>query len=121
MKLGAARATGIEVDPEVEPIASANVARNGVADRVICLTGDAAALAPLLAPADLILSNILRSVNETLLPLILSSLDRGGTAIFAGMERPERPLFLAALDGAGFVIVDEATDGEWWGVAARAA
>ena len=121
VKLGAARATGIEVDPEVEPIAAANVARNGVEDRVSCLTGDAATLAPLLAPADLILSNILRSVNETLLPLIRGCLDREGIAIFAGMEGSERLLFLAALESAGLAVVDEATDGEWWGVAARAA
>lgn len=121
VKLGAARATGIEIDPDVEPIAGANVARNGVADRVTCLTGDAAALAPLLAPADLILSNILRSVNETLLPLIRSALAHDGVAIFAGMECPERPLFVAALERAGFVPIDEATDGDWWGVAARAA
>lgn len=119
-KLGASRATGIEVDPEVEPIATANVRRNDVADRVMCLTGDAAALTPLLAPADLILSNILRSVNETLLSVIRTSLAPGGVAIFAGMEQPERPLFLAALVRAGFAVVDEATDGDWWGVAARA-
>ena len=120
VKLGAARATGIELDPDVEPIAVANIARNGVEDRVSCLTGDAAALAPLLAPADLILSNILRAVNEMLLPFILSSLERGGTAIFAGMERSERGSFLAALARAGFLAADEASDGEWWGVAARA-
>jgi ribosomal protein L11 methyltransferase len=119
-KLGAVRATGIELDAEVEPIAAANIARNGVEERVACLTGDAAALAPLLAPADFILSNILRSVNETLLPVILRSLAPGGMVIFAGMERPERSLFLASLAGAGFVVVDEATDGDWWGVAARA-
>ena len=120
VKLGASRATGIEVDPEVEAIAAANVARNGVQARVTCLTGDAAALAPLLAPADVILSNILRNVNETLLPAIRSALAPEGLAIFAGMERPERPLFLSALARAGFLVADEATDGEWWGVAARA-
>ncbi len=119
VKLGAARATGIEVDPEVEPIAAANAARNGVENQVRFVTGDAAALTLLLAPADLILSNILRSVNETLLPLIRRSLERGGIAIFAGMEQPERPLFIAALARAGFVVVEEATDGAWWGVAAR--
>lgn len=121
VKLGAARATGIELDPEVEPIAAANVARNGVEDRVACLTGDVAVLAPLLAPADVILSNILRSINETLLPLIRRSLAREGVAIFSGMERTDRSGFLAALAEAGFAAIDEATDGEWWGVAARAA
>jgi ribosomal protein L11 methyltransferase len=120
VKLGASRATGIEVDPEVEEIAAANVARNRVSRSVTCLTGDAAALTPLLAPADIILSNILRNVNETLLPLIRAALAPEGLAIFAGMERPERPLFLAALAGQGFAVVEEATDGEWWGVAARA-
>lgn len=119
-KLGAARATGIEVDPEVEDIAAANVARNQVQDRVTCLTGDAATLTALLAPADIILSNILRHMNETLLPLIHTALAPGGLAIFAGMEQPERPLFLSALERAGFAVADEATDGEWWGVAARA-
>jgi ribosomal protein L11 methyltransferase len=119
VKLGAARATAVELDPEVEPIALANIARNGVAGRVVALTGDAAALCPLLAPAELIVSNILRSVNITLLPVIRRSLVPGGTAIFAGMESGEREPFLAALAGAGFAPRDEIIDEAWWGVAAR--
>jgi ribosomal protein L11 methylase PrmA len=89
-----------------------------VTDRVRFITGDAGALAPLLGPADLVLSNILRSVNLTLLPAIRSSLRPGGLAIFAGMERAERELFLPAL-GQGFDPVDEAVDDGWWAVAAR--
>lgn len=120
VKLGASRATGVEIDPDVEPIARANAVRNRVDHRVAFVTGDAAAIAPLLAPVELLLSNILRSVNLALLPSIRGSLASGGLAIFAGMEIAERPLFLPALADAGFTPVDEAIDQSWWAVAARA-
>jgi ribosomal protein L11 methyltransferase len=118
VRLGAVRATGIEVDEEVEPIARGNAIRNGVVDRVTFITGDATALAPLLGPVELLLSNILRSVNVALLPAIRQSLLPGGIAIFAGMELPEREEFLPALRAAGFTVIDEAVDDAWWGVAA---
>ena len=118
-RLGAARATGIDLDAEAEPIARANAERNGVADRVSFLTGDAATLAPLLGPVELLLSNILRSLNEALLPAVRACLAPGGCAIFAGMEAVERDRFLAALEGAGFTVVDEAADDGWWGVGTR--
>jgi ribosomal protein L11 methyltransferase len=119
-KLGAARATGIDLDPEAEPIARGNAERNGVAERVRFLTGDAAVLAPLLGPVELLLSNILRSLNQHLLPIVRASLAAGGCAVFAGMEQFEREQFLAALEAAGYSVSDEATDELWWGVAARA-
>jgi ribosomal protein L11 methyltransferase len=119
-KLGAARATGLEIDEEAEPIALANAERNGVSDRVRFVTGEAAGLAPLLGPADLVVSNILRSVNLSLLPAIIRALRPGGLAIFSGMEVAERAAFAPALDPAGFTIVDDAVDAGWWAVAARA-
>lgn len=119
VKLGAARATGIDSDPEAEPIAQANAERNGVAGRVGFVTGDAGMLVPLLAPAELILSNILRAQNEALLPAVRAALAPGGRAVFAGMEQVERAAFLAVLEPAGFHAFDEAVDAPWWGVAAR--
>jgi len=89
------------------------------ADRVAFVTGDAATLAPLLGPVELVLSNILRAANAELLPSLAAALAPGGAAIFAGMERDERELFLTALSAAGFTWFDEAADGAWWGVAAR--
>ena len=117
--LGAARATGVEVDDDANDIARVNASRNGVGTAVQFLTGDAADLAPLLGPADLLLSNILRNVNTLLLPAIVRALAPGGLAIFSGMELPEAPLFRPALDSAGFAVVDEVTDAGWWAVAAR--
>ena len=119
VKLGAAKALGIEVDEEAVPVAEQNAALNGVADRVGYLTGEAGILAPLAGPADLVVSNILRHVNETLLDPIARSLRSGGVAIFAGMEEPEAPLFGPALEAARFVAFDEVRDEGWWSVAAR--
>lgn len=118
-RLGAARATGIEVDAEANPVADRNAAQNAVADTCRFLEGDAAELAPLLGPVDLLLSNILRTVNLTLLPAIKAALLPGGLAIFSGMEEPEAALFRPELAAAGFEVVDEQVDGAWWAVAAR--
>jgi ribosomal protein L11 methyltransferase len=119
VKLGAARAVGIEQDAEANLVAARNAARNGVADAVEFLDGDAADLAPLLGPADFVLSNILRIVNIAILPEIAKALRPGGIAVFSGMEAAEAPLFVPPLEAAGFAVEDELTDSGWWGVAAR--
>jgi len=118
-KLGAARAVGIENDPEANVVAARNASRNGVKDVVEFLDGDADDLAPLLGPADLVLSNILRSANAALLPSVTRALIPGGRAIFSGMEVAEAPLFLPVLESAGFAVLADRTDTGWWGVAAR--
>ncbi len=117
--LGASRATGVELDAEANQVAVRNAERNRVTDRVRFLEGDAADLAPLLGPCELVTSNILRSVNVRLLPPILAALAPQGIAIFAGMEAVEGPSFRPVLAGAGFTVLDEALDAEWWAVAAR--
>ena len=119
IKLGAARAIGIEVDPEANEVAVRNAACNGVADRTEFLEGDATALAPLVGPADLLLSNILRATNTALLPVIIRALRPGGLAIFSGMEHSESEEFRRTLSAAGFTVVQEALDSGWWGVAAQ--
>jgi ribosomal protein L11 methyltransferase len=119
VKLGAARAIGIEHDPEANEVAVRNVRRNGVADRVELLDGDAGVLGPLVGPVDLLLSNILRTVNAALLPAIRSSLGPRGIAIFSGMEQAEADDFRTELAGKGFTVAEEVVDAGWWAVAAR--
>lgn len=118
-KLGARRAVGIDVDPEAIAVADANARKNSVAGAAIFLLGGAGELAPLVAPAEVICSNILRSVNTLLLPVVCRSLADRGTAIFAGMEVPERGLFLPVLESHDLEPVDELDDAGWWSVAAR--
>jgi ribosomal protein L11 methyltransferase len=119
VKLGAARAAGVEVDAEANDVARRNAERNAADNRVEFFDGDAGDLAPLLGPVELLLSNILRTVNTALLPSIAAALAPGGIAIFAGMEEPEADLFRPALAARGFRVVDEVTDAGWWAVAAR--
>jgi ribosomal protein L11 methyltransferase len=118
VKLGAARAIGIETDPEANRVGLRNAERNSVADRVEFLEGDAGALAPLVGPAGLILSNILRTANTALLPSITRALEPGGLAIFSGMEHTEAAEFRQALTAADFDLVQEIVDSGWWAVAA---
>jgi ribosomal protein L11 methyltransferase len=117
-KLGAAGAVGIENDPESTPVARRNAERNGVTGVVDFLDGDAADLAPLLGPADLLLSNILRTVNTALLPAIITALRPGGLAVFSGMETAEAATFRDVLGAAGLPERDAVEDAGWWAVAA---
>jgi ribosomal protein L11 methyltransferase len=117
--LGARTAIGVECDGDANIVAERNAESNGVAGRVSFLTGDAATLAPVAGPADLVLSNSLRTVNVTLLPAIRQALAPGGIAIFAGMEETESELFRGPLREAGFSVIDEGRDAGWWSVAAR--
>ena len=119
VRLGAARAIGIETDAEANVVAARNAERNGVADRTDFLEGDAGELAPLVGPADLILSNILRTANVTLLPAIAAALAPEGIVVFSGMEEPEADLFRPVLGAAGLRSVRETVDAGWWAVAAR--
>ncbi|MDX2194647.1 MAG: 50S ribosomal protein L11 methyltransferase [Gemmatimonadales bacterium] len=119
--LGARRAVGIEHDAESNPVAERNAGVNGVAARATFLDGEIDDLAPLVGPAELICSNILRTVNTAVLPAIRAALAPGGIVLFAGMEEQEAPLFRATLAGDGWTVVDEAIDGAWWACAARRA
>jgi ribosomal protein L11 methyltransferase len=116
--LGAARAVGIENDADVTPVARRNAERNGVAGAVEFVDGEAGDLAPLLGPVDLLLSNILRTVNTVLLPAIRAALRPGGLAIFSGMEESEADDFRRALEAAGLELRDEVVDAGWWAAAA---
>ena len=119
VKLGARSAIGIEVDEESLPIADANARKNGVHRMVTFLCGDASDLAALAGPADLICSNILRSVNTMLLPSILDALAPAGIAIFAGMEETEEPMFRPVLVAHGLDLIGDARDAGWWSAAVR--
>jgi ribosomal protein L11 methyltransferase len=115
-KLGAARVYAIELDGDAIPDAEANVARNGVADRVHVFEGDAAAFLPLVAPVQLVLANIISSVLIELLPIIAMGLAEEGTAILSGILREERETMLAVLTAHGWRVLAEDAEEIWWSV-----
>ena len=113
VKLGAARAAAIELDPDAIGNATENVARNGVEDRVTVIEGDAASLLPLVAPVDVITANIISSVLLDLLPSMHAALASGGRAIVSGILSSERETMLAAA-ASHWRVVDEDSEDIWW-------
>ncbi len=115
-KLGARRVAAIELDGEAIANAEANVLRNGVADRVTVIEGDAEVLLPLVAPVRVILANIISSVLTALLPAMEAALPPDGRAILSGILREERPHMVAVLEAQGWRIEAEDHEAEWWSV-----
>jgi len=117
-RLGAVHAWAIESDPDAQGNAAENVARNRVDDVVHLLEGDAAMLLPLVAPVDVIVANILSSIIVPMLPVMAEAVRPGGCAILAGIMVPERGMMRTALERAGWRIVAEDIEEEWWSVRA---
>jgi ribosomal protein L11 methyltransferase len=113
-KLGAGHVAAIEIDHDAIANAEENVARNGVADRVTVIEGDAALLLPLVAPLRFIVANILSSVLLELLPAIRDALTADGEAILSGILLEERDTMLEAVARGGWRVVAEDVEGAWW-------
>lgn len=117
-KLGARSVAAIEIDPDATSNAEENVARNGVAEAVHVLEGDASVLLPLVAPVRVIIANILSSVILDLLATMRSSLAEGGEIILSGILLDERDMMAARLTEAGWSVMMEESEGEWWAAVA---
>jgi len=115
-KLGAWRVVAVELDPDAIGNAGANVAANQVQHRVHVIQGDAQTLLPLLAPADLVLANIVSSVLVGMMPTITSSVPAGGHAILSGILAEERDAVLTAIPPEHWRVVAERREESWWTV-----
>jgi ribosomal protein L11 methyltransferase len=115
-KLGASRVAAIELDHDAIENAEENVARNGVADCVSVIEGDAALLLPLVAPVRVVTANIISSVLVELLPLVEQALDANGRAILSGILGVERDAMLRVIDDSGWRVEAEDSEDIWWSV-----
>jgi len=113
-KLGARMVAAVELDPDAIGNAIENVERNGVANVVHVLEGDALVLLPLLAPVDVILANIVSNVHFDLLPEMTSALTPGGRAVLSGILSAEREIMCDRLGDTGWAVVDEDAEDIWW-------
>lgn len=116
VKLGAARAAAIEVDADAIGNAEENVERNGVADRVKVIEGDAKTLLQLVSPVRVILANIISSVLLDLLPVMAQSITPDGQVILSGILAEERQTMLDAIEREGWQVQAEDAEGMWWSV-----
>ena len=113
-KLGASRVYAIENDDQAIGNAEENVIGNQVGNIVSVIEGDAAIILPLVGPVDIVLANIISSVLLEILPVIYAGTK--GHAILSGILRTEREQIIAGAASAGFGVVEEDAEGEWWSV-----
>ena len=116
VKLGASWVAAIELDHDAIANAEENVRRNGVAERVRVIEGDAGVLLPLVAPVRVITANIQVSVLGPLLPAMAAALTDDGTAILSGILVTEREEMLGLLRDAGWAVHRDDTEEAWWSV-----
>lgn len=104
-----------DIDPVAVETASANVAANGLAGRVICL--EAAGFAhPQLAeaaPYDLIFANILKAPLISLAPDMGRYCSQSGHVILSGILHEQADEVIAAYVAQGFTLVSRDEFGDW--------
>jgi ribosomal protein L11 methyltransferase len=115
-KLGAASVVAIELDHDAIENAEENVERNGVANLVTVIEGDAGLLLPLVAPVRVVTANIISSVLLAILPTVGAALSPGGQAILSGILVSERDEMLAAFRKSGWGVEREDAEDAWWSV-----
>jgi ribosomal protein L11 methyltransferase len=118
-KLGASHCWAIEIDPEAQGNATANVDENDVADVVHLLEGDASLLLPLIAPVDLITANIISSVIVDMLPVMSDAIVPGGYAVLSGILESEQDVVVDALRDNDWEVRRTYVEEEWWSALAQ--
>jgi len=106
MKLGAAEAFGVDIDPDAVAAARANAARNAAVARFQDTR------APLDMNADLVIANILANPLKVLAPLLAAHTRRGGRIALAGLLVPQGE-DVAAAYAPWFDMAASATREEW--------
>ncbi|MDZ7316120.1 MAG: 50S ribosomal protein L11 methyltransferase [candidate division KSB1 bacterium] len=111
LKLGAAFAAALDIDPVAAMTAQKNAAVNGVADRMVVLAGGIEALRT--QEFDLIAANIQRSVIVRLLPSFWRLLRMGGKCLISGILCEEEDQVRAACLGCGLKVLRVLRENEW--------
>ena len=125
LRLGAASATGIDIDPKAEDIARENAAYNGyAAPEFNALTGnvteDTAIMEALAATEyDVVLVNIVADVIIGLAPVLPNFLTAKSTLICSGILDSRLEDVLAALKAAGLTILEVKAEEDWRCVTAK--
>ena len=123
LKLGAATAVGVDIDPKAEDIARENAAMNDLyADRFTAVTGDVIADAQMPEKLgggyDVVLANIVADVILPLAPHVPQFLKPGGIFICSGILDVRLHEVHAAIKRAGLHILSTDAQEDWRRVAA---
>lgn len=110
VKLGAARAVGVEIDPDAAAAAGRNAALNRLADRVLIRQGSWEA-----APEcfDLIVANVVAGVLFKVAGEIPAHLSRRGRAVVSGFGERQGDEIARVLEGCGMLLCEKITLEGW--------
>ena len=125
LRLGAASAIGVDIDPKAENIARENAAYNGFAAPVFsALTGNVTADKKLMATLsqqryDVVLVNIVADVIIHLAPVLPAFLSDNSVAILSGILHTRLGEVVAALEQAGLTVTATAAQEDWRSITAK--
>jgi len=104
LKLGAASAEGVDIDPVAVRTAGENAALNGVQDKLTVLVGDLSDKAS--GTYDIITANIVANAILSLAPAVPGLMAEGATFIASGIIDSRKDEVIAGLEKAGLSIVE---------------
>lgn len=110
-RLGARAVEALDLDPDAVTAATANAARNGVADRVRVEIGTAETWPG--PPADLVLANLLGAAHVALAPALARCTAGPGRLVAGGLLAHEVPVVVGSYVPEGFRLV-EVTEHQGW-------
>ena len=119
LRLGAAEATGVDIDPKAEDIARENAAHNDFSAPAFCAcTGDVTADKKLMnrlagAEYDLVLVNIVADVIIHLAPTLPHFVKKGTVLICSGILDTRLADVRGALEQAGFTVTQTKSKEDW--------
>ena len=104
LKLGAAVAEGVDIDPVAVRTAGENAALNGVQDQLTVLVGDLSDKAS--GKYDIITANIVANAILSLAPAVPGLMADGATFIASGIIDTRKDEVIAGLEQAGLAVVE---------------
>lgn len=117
IKLGAASATAVDIDPLAAKAAMENAGRNGLTDQLSVFSGnllsDEALKGRLSGQYDIVLANIVADVVIRMASFAHACCRKGGCFIASGIIGERREELVRALERAGFTVMALRESGDW--------
>ncbi|MEA4998090.1 MAG: 50S ribosomal protein L11 methyltransferase [Candidatus Limiplasma sp.] len=110
-KLGAGDVLAVDIDPDAVRVAADNIRKNGVAQSVRAVKGDLVGGETL--PCGLAVANIVADAICMLAAPLTRHLMQGGIFICSGIIREREADVQAAVQAAGYTLVERLAKGEW--------
>lgn len=110
LRLGAARAMGVDTDPIAIEATVANARRNGVARRIRATDGSLPSGG---GPFDVVLANLIAGLLVPLAGALRDELEPGGRLVASGIFVDREDAVRAAFEAAGLGVLDRTVQGDW--------